>query len=78
MCHSLFNYLYETRLLFLEALSDEFVATAGRESLVYLNPITINDLFHQCMSNHQSFQEFGSQCAKAYTQTLTSSFNEAV
>jgi hypothetical protein len=68
MYHSLFNYLYESRLLFLNALDDEFFSTVGHETSVYLNPLAVNDLFHQCMSKQEPFQEFGNQCVKEYIQ----------
>jgi hypothetical protein len=66
MYHSLFSYLYETRLLFLKALNDEVVAVAGKHEYpdVDLNPITVNQLFHECIAEQVSFQEFGQQYAK--------------
>jgi hypothetical protein len=71
MCHSLFNHLYETRLLFLKALNDEFTATVGNEAMPDLSPITINHLFYECISKNLTFQEFGYQYVKEYTRSTS-------
>ena len=73
MCHSLFTHLYETRLLFVKVLRDEFIATVSNQSMADLSPFTVNHLFHQCVSKKQPFQEFGSQYAKEYARSLSAS-----
>lgn len=69
MCASLFNHLYETRLLFVKTLNDEFVATVGTDPIAELSPITINQLFHECLSKKLSFREFGRQYAYEYAKS---------
>ncbi len=75
MCHSLFNHLYETRLLFLKVLHEEFRAIPGNQPLPELNPMVINHLFHECVANHRPFQEFGRHYVTEYTKLRSANMN---
>lgn len=58
------NQLGYTRTMFIEALSQQFIAMTGCGVYVYLNPVTINGLFNQYLSDTRPIDTFARQCVK--------------
>ncbi|OAI04681.1 hypothetical protein A1353_13100 [Methylomonas methanica] len=56
--------LSNTRTLFVETLSQQFIALTGCGVYVYLNPVDINGLFNQYLSDTLSINTFARQCVK--------------
>ena len=56
--------LSDTRTLFIETLSQQFVAITGCGVYVYLNPVDINGLFNQFLSDTLSINSFARQCVR--------------
>ncbi|CAD6878800.1 hypothetical protein [Methylomonas albis] len=56
--------LSSTRTLFVETLSQQFIALTGCGVYVYLNPVDINGLFNQYLSDTLSIDTFARQCVK--------------
>jgi hypothetical protein len=56
--------LSNTRTLFIETLSQQFIALTGCGVYVYLNPVDINGLFSQYLSDTLSIDTFARQCVK--------------
>jgi len=58
------SQLSNTRTLFVETLSQQFIALTGCGVYVYLNPVDINGLFNQYLSDTLSINTFARQCVK--------------
>ncbi|MDX8129480.1 hypothetical protein ACH5Y9_12345 [Methylomonas sp. BW4-1] len=56
--------LSNTRTLFVETLSQQFIALTGCGVYVYLNPVDISGLFNQYLSDTLSINTFARQCVK--------------
>ncbi|WP_082879748.1 hypothetical protein [Methylomonas methanica] len=56
--------LSQTRTLFFETLSQQFIALTGCGVYVYLNPVDINGLFNEYLSDTLSINTFARQCVK--------------
>lgn len=56
--------LSSTRTLFVETLSQQFIALTGCGVYVYLNPVDINGLFNKYLSDTLSIDTFARQCVK--------------
>ncbi|OQW80040.1 MAG: hypothetical protein BVN35_00915 [Proteobacteria bacterium ST_bin11] len=56
--------LTTTRTLFVETLSQQFIALTGCGVYVYLNPVDVNGLFNQFLSDTLSINTFARQCVK--------------
>jgi hypothetical protein len=52
------------RTLFVETLSQQFIALTGCGVYVYLNPVDVNGLFNQFLSDTLSINTFARQCVK--------------
>ena len=59
-----FNEISSMRILFIETLSNQFLAMTGCGVYVYLNPVAINGLFNQYMSDSLPIDIFARQCVK--------------
>ncbi len=56
MCYALFNNLYENRSAFVESLQEECSKQGiDKNKARQIDPMLINDRFHQCLANKQSF-----------------------
>ncbi|AMK78390.1 MULTISPECIES: hypothetical protein [Methylomonas] len=58
------SQLSNTRTLFVETLSQQFIALTGCGVYVYLNPVDINGLFNEYLSDTLSINTFARQCVK--------------
>jgi len=56
--------LSNTRTLFVETLSQQFIALTGCGVYVYRNPVDISGLFNQYLSDTLSINTFARQCVK--------------
>jgi len=52
------------RTLFIETLSQQFIAMTGCGVYVYLNPVDLNGLFNQFLTDSISVDTFARQCVK--------------
>ncbi|MDT4331706.1 hypothetical protein ACQE3E_12785 [Methylomonas sp. MED-D] len=54
----------DTRTDFIEMLSHQFVSMTGCGVYVYLNPLAINSLYNQYLSESMPIRTFARQCVK--------------
>ncbi|MBD9360458.1 hypothetical protein [Methylomonas fluvii] len=58
------NEISTLRIVFIETLSRQFIAITGCGIYVYLNPLTINELFNRYLNSSVPINVFARQCVR--------------
>ncbi len=58
------NEISTLRIVFIEALSRQFIAITGCGIYVHLSPVTVNELFNRYLNSSVSINTFARQCVR--------------